>query len=75
MIAIRPDGNVIDMTQRRIPHRLIASPAFTASLVDAIDAVREIAEIEPDPGAVRAVVGQTRLVPPWSSAPRRSRAS
>ena len=50
MIAIRPDSNVIDMTQRRIPHRLIASPAFTASLVDAIDAVREIAEIEPDPG-------------------------
>ena len=48
--AIRPDSNVIDMTQRRMRQCAVASPSFIASLVDAIDTEREIAEIEPDPG-------------------------
>jgi hypothetical protein len=48
--GIRPDSNVIDMTQRRIWHRRVESPAFMANLVDAIDAQREIADIDPDPG-------------------------
>jgi len=48
--AIKPDSNVIDMAQRRIRQRTVGSPAFIASLVDAIDAMREIAEIDPDPG-------------------------
>jgi hypothetical protein len=47
---IGPDNKVIDMTQRRMRQRAVASPAFTASLVDAIDALREIAGIDPDPG-------------------------
>ena len=50
MTAIRPDSNVIDMTQRRMRQCAVTSPAFIASLVDAIDTEREIAEIEPDPG-------------------------
>jgi hypothetical protein len=48
--AIRPDGNVIDMTQRRVGQRTVGSRALIASVVDAIDAMREIAEIDPDPG-------------------------
>jgi hypothetical protein len=48
--AIRPDSNVIDMTQRRMRQCAVGSPSFIASLVDAIDTEREIAEIEPDPG-------------------------
>ena len=47
---MRPDSNVIDMTQRRMRQCAVASPSFIASLVDAIDTEREIAEIEPDPG-------------------------
>src|SRR5690348_7774067 len=47
---IRPDNKVIDMRQGRMRQRAVASPAFTASLVDAIDALREIAGIDPDPG-------------------------
>ena len=50
MTATRPDSNVIDMTQRRMGQCAVASPSFIASLVDAIDTEREIAEIEPDPG-------------------------
>src|SRR6476659_3091849 len=38
------------MTQRRMRQCAVASPSFIASLVDAIDTEREIAEIEPDPG-------------------------
>ena len=54
MTAIRPDSNVIDMTQRRMRQCAVASPSFIASLVDAIDTEREIAEIEPDPGRPRS---------------------
>ena len=50
MTGIRPDSNIIDMTQRRIRHRRVGSPAFMANPVDAIDAQRDIAEIDPDPG-------------------------
>lgn len=50
MTAIRLDSNVIDMMQRRMRQCAVASPSFIASLVDAIDTEREIAEIEPDPG-------------------------
>jgi hypothetical protein len=46
----RRDNNVIDKTQRRMRQCAVKSPAFIASLVDAIDTEREIAEIEPDPG-------------------------
>ena len=50
MTAIRQDSNVIDMTQRRLRPRPVESPGFIAGLVDAINAVREIAEIDLDPG-------------------------
>ena len=50
MTAIMLDSNVIDMMQRRMRQCAVASPSFIASLVDAIDTEREIAEIEPDPG-------------------------
>ena len=47
---VRPDNRVIDLAQRRMRQRAVASPALVAGLVDAIDAVREIAEVDPDPG-------------------------
>lgn len=41
MLALtRP--KVIDMSQRRMRQRAVASPAFVSSRVDAIDALREI---------------------------------
>jgi hypothetical protein len=47
---IRTDNKVIDMTQRRMRQRVVGSPSFIAGLVDAIDALREIASIDLDPG-------------------------